>query len=398
MAPVLIMAGAGTAVTGIALALADGGMKRVLAWSTIENVGVILAALGLALAFRASGMPALAALALTAAFLHAFNHMLFKSLLFMAAGAVLGATGRGDLDALGGLIHRMPVTALVALIGATGIAALPSLNGSVSEWLLFQAVLQSPALPQPWLQFLVPAAGPMLALAAAPAAACFPRFYGVAFLGRPRSDAAATARETDGWSRAGMAALAGLCVLLGVLPGIVIDLIAPAVRLLAGAGPAPQSGNAWATLVPVPQGRMSYSGLLVVVFVALSGGAATWLVHRLASRRLRPAPAWDCGFPEASPLTQYGAGSFAQPLRRVPAPLMAARERVEMPPPGAVAPARLAVHVEDLAWTRLYLPLAAGVDRVTARLNALQFLTIRRCPALVFATLVLLLVGLALWN
>lgn len=283
MAPVLIMAGAGTAVTGIALALADGGMKRVLAWSTIKNFGVILAALG-------------------------------------------------------------------------------------------------------------------LALAAALAAACFVRFYGVAFLGRPRSDAAATARETDGWSRAGMAALAGLCVLLGVLPGIVIDLIAPAVRLLAGAGLAPQSGNAWATLVPVPQGRMSYSGLLVVVFVALSGGAAAWLVHRLASRRLRRAPAWDCGFPEASPLTQYGAGSFAQPLRRVLAPLMAARERVEMPPPGAVAPARLAVHVEDLAWTRLYLPLAAGLDRVTARLNALQFLTIRRYLALVFATLVLLLVGLALWN
>jgi formate hydrogenlyase subunit 3/multisubunit Na+/H+ antiporter MnhD subunit len=184
-APVIVI-GAVTAVMGILFANVDGDGKRVLAFSTIENIGVIFAALGLALAFRANGMAALAALALTAGLIHALNHMLFKSLLFMVAGAALNATGRRDLDALGGLIHRMPKTAFLALVGVTAISALPPLNGFVSEWLLFQAVLQSPNLTQPALQFLVPATGGLLALAAALAAACFVRFYGVIFLGRAR--------------------------------------------------------------------------------------------------------------------------------------------------------------------------------------------------------------------
>ncbi|RME18760.1 MAG: hydrogenase 4 subunit B, partial [Alphaproteobacteria bacterium] len=247
MSPAVILVGAGTAVMGILFANVDGDGKRVLAWSTIENVGVIVAALGLALAFRANGMDLLAALALTAALLHALNHMVFKSLLFMVAGAVLTATGRRELDALGGLIHRMPVTAVLALIGVAAISALPPLNGFVSEWLLFQAVLQSPALPERGMQFLVPAAGGMLALAAALAAAAFVRFYGVIFLGRARSPEAGAAGEVDGFSRAGMAAMAGLAVLLGILPGVAIDLVAPATRLLTGASLAPQAARPWAT-------------------------------------------------------------------------------------------------------------------------------------------------------
>lgn len=398
MSPLVIVLGAGTAVMGILFATIDSDAKRVLAYSTIENIGVIFAALGLALAFRANGMQVLAALALTAAMVHAVNHMLFKSLLFMAAGAVLGATGRRDLDGLGGLIHRMPQTALVALVGVTAISALPPLNGFVSEWLLFQAVLQSPNLPQPGLQFLVPAAGGLLALAAALAAACFVRFYGVIFLGRPRTETAAGAAETDSWSLAAMAALAFCCILAGILPGFLIDLAAPAAEMLLGARMPPQGGNAWATLVPVAEVRSSYSGLLVMIFVAVSGGGGAWLVHRLASRRLRRAPAWDCGFPDAAPATQYGAGSFAQPIRRVMAPLVAARESVRMPTPGETSPARHEARTEDLAWTRLYLPFLTRLGIVTTRLNALQFLTIRRYLSLVFGSLILLLTGLAIWN
>ncbi len=398
MSPVVIVVGVVTAVMGILFAIVDGDGKRVLAFSTIENIGVIFAALGLALAFRANDMSALAALALTAALIHAMNHMLFKSLLFMVAGAVLNATGRRDLDALGGLIHRMPVTALVALVGVTAISALPPLNGFVSEWLLFQAVLQSPQLPQPGLQFLVPAAGGLLALAAALAAACFVRFFGVAFLGRPRTDQAREASEIDRWSLGAMAALALLCVLAGIVPGVLIDLVAPAVDLAIGANMPAQSANAWFTLVPVTAVKSSYSGLLVLMFIAISGGATAWLVHRLASRRLRRAPAWDCGFPNADPITQYGGGSFAQPIRRVMAPVLAARETVVMPAPGDMSPARHTARTEDLVWSRIYLPLAAAVGFVTRRFNALQFLTIRRYLSLVFASLILLLMGLAIWN
>ena len=160
-------------------------LKRLLAYSTVENLGIIYIALGFALAFLASGLPAAAAIALSAALLHASNHTLFKSLLFMGAGAVLHATHERDMDRLGGLIHRLPVTSACFLVGAAAISALPPLNGFVSEWLLFQAVLVSPGLPEGILRFLAPAVGALMALAAALAAACFVRAYGITFLGRP---------------------------------------------------------------------------------------------------------------------------------------------------------------------------------------------------------------------
>jgi len=395
--PVIVL-GAVTAVMGILFANVDRDGKRVLAYSTIENIGVIFAAFGLALAFRANGMQSLAALALTAGLIHALNHMLFKSLLFMVAGAVLNATGHRDLDRLGGLIHRMPKTAVLALVGVTAISALPPLNGFVSEWLLFQAILQSPNLPQPGLQFLVPAAGGLLALAAALAAACFVRFFGVIFLGRPRSDAAQEAAETDRWSLAAMGGLAILCALAGIVPGVLIDLVAPAVELAVGSRVSIQAGNAWFTLVPVAEVRSSYSGFLVMAFIVISGGAAASLVHRLASRKLRRSLAWDCGFPDTDPVTQYGAGSFAQPIRRVMGPLIAARESVIMPPPGDRSPARHEACTEDLAWTRLYRPLIVAIGSATTRMNTLQFLTIRRYLSLVFVSLILLLTGLTIWN
>lgn len=398
MSPVLILIGALSAVMGILFAIMDDDSKRVLAWSTIENVGVIFVALGLATAFRANCMPGLAALAMTAALIHSLNHMLFKSLLFMVAGAVLTATGRRELDALGGLIHRMPVTAALALVGVVAISALPPLNGFVSEWLLFQSVLQSPNLTHPALQFMVPAAGGMLALTAALAAAAFVRFYGVIFLGRARSDAARETVEVDRFSLGAMAALALLCVLAGILPGCLIDLAGPAVQVAASTQIAPQAGNAWLTLAPLPEIESSYSGILVMIFIALAGGSAAWIVHRFASRELRRAPAWDCGFPNSDPLSQYGGGSFSQPIRRVFAPLVAARENVVMPPPGDPSAARHAVRTTDLAWRHVYAPLIAAVGMIADRANALQFLTIRRYLSLVFGTLILLLLGLAIWN
>jgi hypothetical protein len=224
------------------------------------------------------------------------------------------------------------------------------------------------------------------------------RLSGVIFRGRPRSEVARAAVETDRWSLAAMAGLALLCVLAGILPGFLIDLVAPAVDLAVGARMPLQGGNSWFTLIPVAEVRSSYSGFLVMVFIAISGGASAWLVHRLASRRLRRAPAWDCGFPNADPVTQYGGGSFAQPIRRVMAPVLAARETVTMPPPGDAAPARHEVRTEDLAWSRIYRPLIAAIDSAATQMNALQFLTIRRYLSLVFGSLILLLTGLAIWN
>ena len=209
---VVLFLGGITAVMGILYAMMEKDLKRLLAYSTIENVGIIFAGLGLALAFQANGLKLLAALAFTAALFHVLNHSFFKSLLFFGAGAVLTATGERDMDKLGGLIHRMPLTSFVFLVGCVAISALPPFNGFVSEWLIFQAVLQSPELPQWALKIMVPAVGALLALAAALAAACFVKAYGVAFLGRPRSPSAETAGEVDRYSLAAMFILSALCL------------------------------------------------------------------------------------------------------------------------------------------------------------------------------------------
>jgi len=392
---VVVTLGGITAVVGILYAILATDTKKMLAYSTVENVGVIFVGLGLALAFRANAMPSAAALAMTAALLHAFNHSLFKSALFYAAGAVLSATGLRDMEKLGGLIHRMPQTAFVFLVAAAAISALPPLNGFASEWLAFQAILLSPALPEWSLKLLVPAAGGLLALAAALAAAVFVRAFGVAFLGRARSPAAAAATETDRWSLAAMFVAVALCVVVGLFPGFAVDALAPAVGTVIGAHVPAQSSTPWLSLVPVAEGHSSYNGFLVFLFVALSGSLSAFGIHRLASRGARRAPAWDGGFPDLSPLTQYSAGSFAEPIRRVFAPLSGAVESVEMPPPGSTAPARFRLTLNDPAWDWIYTPIVTAVGAIADWLNPFQFLTIRRYLSLVFAALVLLLLVVA---
>ena len=395
--PVLALGGI-TAVMGVLHALMEHDLKRLLAYHTVENIGIIFIGLGLSLAFKAHDMPFAAALALTAGLLHGLNHSVFKSLLFFGAGAVLAATGARDMERLGGLIHRMPQTAFVFLVGCAAISALPPLNGFVSEWLTFQAILLSPQLPSWGLRLLVPTVGALLALSAALAAACFVKAFGVTFLGRPRSPVAAGAHETDRLSLSAMSLLAALCLIVGILPGLFIDTLAPVAQSLVGARMPVQTGVDWLSIVPIAESRSSYNGLLVFLFMVISGTLAAFAIHRLASDRLRRAAAWDCGYPDASPVTQYSASSFAQPIRRVFGTVVfRAREQGHMPPPGDPRPARLTIIVRDPIWETLYAPVAGAVGFAAEHLNRLQFLTIRRFLSLVFAALVVLLLVLALW-
>ncbi|HXF15627.1 MAG TPA: hydrogenase 4 subunit B [Burkholderiales bacterium] len=397
---VLVLALGGiTSLMGVLYALMQHDLKRLLAYHTVENIGIIFIGLGLALAFRANGLMATAALALTAALFHVFNHSIFKSLLFFGAGAVLTATGERDMEHLGGLIHRMPFTAFAFLVGCAAISALPPFNGFVSEWMTFQAILLSPELPQWGLKLIVPAVGAMLALSAALAAACFVKAFGITFLGRPRTGAAKHAKETDQFSLSVMLVFAAICLLVGVLPGFVIDAIAPAALVAIGGHMPLQESVPWLSIVPIAEGRSSYNGLLVFVFIALSASLSAYVIHLLASRSTRRVPAWDGGFPEASPLTQYTAGSFAQPIRRVFGTLVfRAREQVDFPPPGDPRPAKFQVNLEDVVWDVLYAPLSDTIAFVADRLNVLQFLTIRRYLSLVFAALVVLLLVIAAWR
>jgi formate hydrogenlyase subunit 3/multisubunit Na+/H+ antiporter MnhD subunit len=396
--PVLVVA-AITALLGVLYALMEHDLKRLLAYHTVENIGIIFIGLGLALAFRASGLGAAAALALVAALFHVFNHSLFKSLLFLGSGAILNSTGARDMEHLGGLISRMPVTAVAFLIGCIAISALPPFNGFVSEWLTFQAILLSPQLPQ-WIpRLLVPAVGATLACSAALAATCFVKAFGMTFLGRPRSSAAAAARETDRWSRTAMLMFAALCLLAGVLPGFVMDALAPVAKMLLGTQLAPQSMQPWLRIAPVSAERSAYNGLLVFAMILIAAAVTAFTVRRFASHALRRCAAWDCGFPDASPATQYTAGSFAQPIRRVfGSAVFRARERVEMPEPGGTGPARLHLEIHDTVWEALYAPVIRAVEAVTSRLNRVQFLTIRNYLTLVFAALVVLLIVVGTWR
>lgn len=399
-AVIVLVVGAVTAVLGVLYALMQHDLKRLLAYHTVENIGIIYIGLGLALAFLANGMATGAALALTAALFHVLNHSLFKSLLFFGSGAVLSATGERDMEHLGGLIHRMPVTTVTFLTGCAAISALPPLNGFVSEWLTFQAILISPALPQWGLKFLVPAVGAALALSAALAAACFVKAFGITFLGRPRTPAAAQAQESDAFSSGAMIVLAALCVLAGVLPGLIVDALSGVVETLTAGARLPQQATMpWLSLIPVSAARSSYNGLILLVFIAVTSTVVAAFVRRLGSHAVRRSAAWDCGTPDASPITQYTAGSFAQPIRRVfGRTAFRAAEQVEMPEPGSLEPARLRADLRDLVWEYLFAPIATAITYASGRINALQFLTIRRYLALVFAVLLLLLSGLALWQ
>jgi formate hydrogenlyase subunit 3/multisubunit Na+/H+ antiporter MnhD subunit len=397
MAPLTL--GAVTAVVGILYATIQSDLKRLLAYSTIENIGIIFSALGLALAFKANELALPAALAFTAALFHVFNHSLFKSILFFGAGAVQNATGERNIERLGGLINSMPQTAFVFLGACLAISALPPLNGFVSEWLVFQAILLSPSLPQWSLKLIVPAAGVALALSAALCAGCFVRAYGVAFLGRPRSSACERVQETDPWSLGTMSALLTLCLLAGVLPSFMIDTITPAAKVFVGGHMPAQGDIPWLSIVPIAESRSSYNGLLVFIFIVFSSFGAARVIHRFGSPALRRGPAWDCGYVDSNPLTQYTGSSFSQPIRRTLGGIaFSAKDHLDMPRPGDVRPARFGVEIRDRFWDGVYTPISRGVDFCANQFNKVHFLTIQGYLSLVFGALVALLLVVAIWR
>lgn len=392
---VMMVVGALTAVLGILYALMQTDLKKLLAYSTVENVGVITIALGLAAAFRGHGALSLSALALVAALYHVVSHSLFKSLLFLGAGAVQMATGERELDRLGGLLKVMPATGFCFLIGAAAISSLPPLNGFVSEWLVLQTLFKGPTVPHWAMRFGVPVVGVAIALSAALSAVCFVRVFGVAFLGRPRSDAARNAAEVGLPMRAAMAIPAFLCLCLGVVPVMVTTGIATVVEPLAQIEVS-TAALGWPWLSPISATAGSYSATMVLITGAVLFTVAVFVVHRFGTRRTRIVPIWDCGHAEDNAQAQYSAESVSQPLRRVFGSLaFAAREQVEMPPPGSTAPARFSLSMIDPIWDGLYRRVVQVTLRIADFFSRTQFLTIRQYLLMMFATLVILLLVVA---
>ncbi len=347
-----------TALYGVIFAAAQTDMKRLLAYSSIENIGIIFAGFGLTLVFVANARPTIAALTLAAVLYHTLNHAFFKSLLFLATGSVLHATRERSLGRLGGLIHRMPWVAWLALVGALAIAGLPPLNGFVSEWLLLQGFLFTPSLPQSFVNMLIPVAAAALVLAAALAAYVMVKFYGVVFLGQPREPNLAHAHDAGPYEKAGLAWLAAGCVLLGLLPVQMLGLLDHLnLQLVGGAVQAAERGS-W-LLAPIDAERSSYSPLVVLVGVVGVVLMTMRIVHRFWHGRVRVGPAWDCGFPRQTPRMQDTAEGFGQPIRQIFETFF--RMERELPSPFDSEP-RYRVRIDDHFWHWLYLPVARGTE------------------------------------
>ncbi|MCC6196432.1 MAG: hydrogenase 4 subunit B, partial [Burkholderiales bacterium] len=345
-------------------------MKRLLAYSSIENIGIIAAGFGLAILFRAYDKPLLAAISMTAVLYHCLNHAFFKSLLFLATGSVLHSTHERSLGRLGGLIHRMPWVAGLALVGTLAIAGLPPLNGFVSEWLLLQAFLFTPSLPQSFVNMLVPVATAALVLAVALAAYVMVKFYGIVFLGRMREPNLAYAHDAGKLERIALAYLALGCVVLGVVPVNVIALLDPINLALVGSRAlATGSDSNWLLLAPVNADRSSYSPLVVLVVIVAVVLLTMQVVHRLYHGRVRRAPPWDCGFPGQTPRMQDTAEGFGQPIRTVFEPFF--RMQRELPSPFDANP-RYAVAVSDPVWHWLYTPIVRACEALARLAGYIQ--------------------------
>ncbi|HEX9571116.1 MAG TPA: proton-conducting transporter membrane subunit, partial [Burkholderiales bacterium] len=368
--------------------------KRLLAYHSVENIGIILLGLGMSMVFIGFGHPAAGVLGLIAGLYHTLNHAVFKGLLFLGAGSILHSTGLRNLNDMGGLVHSMPKTAFYFLIGALAISALPPLNGFVSEWLTFQAALQAPLLQNGVVRSLLPLFAATLALAGALTAMCFVKVYGIAFLGRPREPAHRTpvphGGDASGMERYGMAWLAAGCFVLGLFPTSFLLMLNRIGVSLTGQGLSEQAlESSWLWLVPTAAEEASYSPVIFLVVIVAVTLLAFLLVRRFYHGRVRFADPWDCGFPEQTSRMQDTADAFGQPIRHVFGPLY--RMQRDLPGPDDPAP-RYFLKIEDHHWYWLYLPVARAAEFVSSKIALLQHGRISIYLLYSFITLIALLV------
>ena len=386
---VALAVGLATALFGVLYATVQSDMKRLLAYSSIENIGLIAVGIGLTLIFHSYRMEALAALALTAVFYHCLAHAGFKSLLFLCTGSVLHATKERSLGKLGGLIHRMPWVAWLALVGVIASAGLPPLSGFVSEWLLLQSFLFSPGLPHSWLNMVVPVAAAVVALVAALAGLAMVKFYGIIFLGQMREPALKDAHDAGPWEKVGLVWLALITLLLGVFPATVILRIDAATRQLLGKGLAERlDNNGWWMLAPISPERASYEPIIFLVTIAIAVLLGRWLVRHLYHGRVRRSPAWDCGYYFQGPRAQDTAEGFSQPIRRIFEPMFRMERHF---PTARDREPYYSVKVEDHFWHWLYLPVVRLAARLSTLITNLQGGRIAVYLMYSFITLIVLL-------
>src|SRR6266568_4351036 len=363
----LLVLGLFSALFGAVFAAVQTDMKRLLAYSSIENVGLIFTGIGLSILFETSNLHLFAALALSAALIHALNHAFFKSLLFLVTGSVLHATKTRNLGKLGGLIRRMPWVASLALIGTLSIAGLPPFNGFVSEWLLLQSFLFTPQIPHAFINMLVPLGAAALALTIALAAYVMVKFYGIIFLGQPREASLVNAHDANWLERLGLGWLASGCIFIGVFPQFAMGAAAAVTASLLNQTVRPASTVWW--IAPIAPEQASYSGLILLCGIVGVVGITFVLVRFLAHGRVRRTDPWDCGYPWQTPRMQDTAEGFGQPIRHMFG-IFFHMER-DMPAPTDAVP-RYRIQLQDRLRRGIYLPIARGVQRLADAISILQ--------------------------
>ncbi len=369
----ILAAGTTSAVLGVVYALKEHDIKRLLAYHSIENIGIILIGVGLYVVFSLSGLEAIAFLALAGALFHTLNHAIFKSLLFMTSGSIVNSTGTRNIEEMGGLIKRMPKTALLFLIGAVSISALPPFNGFVSELMIFQAFFQSATLANPFLETILIASLAVFALTSALAAACFVKAFGITFLALPRSEEAKVAKESPKLMIIGPAILAALCIALGVFSLQIFGV-------LGFSFPLPNMLFVGAIL----------AGFYVFTYVAL---------REVASRRERIAETWGCGFPTQTSKMEYTASGFSEPIVTILKSIFRTQkksERTYYDDKNVIfKDGKAEIHLVKFFEERLYLPVADFVRKVSLKVNNLQRGDVDLHVAYAFATIVIFL--LIIW-
>jgi hydrogenase-4 component B len=385
-----------SAVLGVLYALMQHDLKRLLAYHSIENIGIILMGLGASLMFLHTHHPVLAALALIAGLYHTINHAIFKALLFLGAGAVLHSTHTRNMEEMGGLIKRMPKTAFFFLIGAVAISALPPLNGFVSEWLTYQSLLQGFGTTTSLVWLIFPLSGAMLALTGALAAACFVKAFGITFLAQPRSAEAAQAKEASPTMLWGMALLTVACVFLGLFPTLFLTLFGPITQQLVGQPLPAYLTRAGGLVLGNAQefgGTVSTLGMVLTGVCLLPIPFVLWLFFGRRAH-IRIGPTWDCGLRGLTPQMEYTATGFSKPLRMIFKALFRPRREVQREydySPYIAKTLRFESHIEEAFVTRIYRPLNRAILRLSRRMRGLQAGSIQAYLIYIFITLILLL-------
>ncbi len=386
----VLVIGAISSVLGVMYALMEHDLKRLLAYHSVENIGIILLGIGASMLFKTFGLYNLASVALIAGLYHVLNHAVFKGLLFLGAGSVLHSIHTKDMEKMGGLIKLMPYTGLFFLIGSVSICALPPFNGFVSEWLTYQSLLLGFRIPSITAKIVAPLGGSALALTGALAAACFVKAFGISFLGMPRSRDAEDARESSLPMILGMGILACLCLLLGIFPNNVLEIISPAAFLITGSYVLPSHSG----FIFVGDSGLS-PGFILSTMIIMTIGTILFIYIIGGKKAIRYGDSWDCGIPSLNPRMQYSATAFTKPIRMIFKRIYLPRREIFVSyiiKPFFVKSIKYRGEITPFFERYLYDPTVDFIHRIAGKIRLLQSGSLHLYLGYILVTLLVLLI------